>query len=216
MTGPDSIRDVFIDAAKRAVDVVEDDRVSNSWDGPSSLEGYSIGELAAHLCRAIVTVDGYLNAGSASIADGSDLDAPDYFLFALGDHDPIDSDHHHGIRQRSADMAASGRSDVLDATRGALDRLSVALPVTGSPFTLSVFGGARMELDEYLRTRIVELCVHTDDLAASIDGLEAELSAEAWRVARETLVELAARKSGDRELALGLSRRERTDRPLAL
>ena len=211
-----TIRDVFIDAGKRAVDVVEDDRVSDRWDAPSSLEGYSIGGLAAHLCRAIVTVEGYLTAGPASGSDGADLDAADYFLFALGDHDPIDSDHHHGIRQRSADMAASGRSDVLDATHNALDRLSVALPVTGSPFVLSVFGGAQMNLDEYLRTRIVELCVHTDDLAASIDGLDADLAVEAWRVARETLVELAARKVGDRELALGLSRRERTDRPLAL
>lgn len=211
-----TIRDVFIDAAKRAVDVVEDDRVSNRWEAPSSLAGYSIGGLAAHLCRAIVTVDGYLAGGPANGADDSDLDAADYFLFALGDHDPIDSDHHHGIRQRSADMAASGRDDVLDATRDALDRLSVALPVTGSPFTLPVFGGARMDLDEYLRTRIVELCVHADDLAASIDGLHADLPVDAWKVARDTLVELAARKAGDRELALGLSRRERTDRPLAL
>lgn len=212
----EDIRSLFVETARAVIALVEHEAVAASWSEPSSLEGYSVGGLAAHLCRAIVTVDGYLDAGPADIGPGSTISAAEYFVSALGDHDPIDSDHHHGIRQRSADMAASGREDVIDAARDAVGRLSVSLPVTASPFPVSVFGGLEMDLDDYLRTRLVELCVHADDLVEAIGGGEVELSDAAWAVSREVLVDLAAIKLGDRRLALSLSRRERTERPLAL
>ena len=212
----EDIRGLFVETARGVIGLVEQGPVAASWSEPSSLPEYSVGGLAAHLCRAIVTVDGYLTEGAAAPGAGSPISPAEYFLSALGDHDPIDSDHHHGIRQRSADMAASGQGDVIDAARDAVGRLAVSLPVTASPFVVSVFGGLEMDLDDYLRTRLVELCVHSDDLLVAVEGVSVELSNAAWAVTRRVLVDLAAIKLGERRLALSLSRRERTERPLAL
>ncbi len=212
----EDIRGLFVETASRVIGFVEQESVAALWSEQSSLVGYSIGGLAAHLCRAIVTVDGYLTEGMRKTTPNSTLSPAEYFLSALGDHDPIDSDHHHGIRQRSADMAASGVGDVVDAARDAIGRLSVSLPVAGTPFVVSVFGGLEMDLDDYLRTRLVELCVHSDDLQVAVGGVTVELSDEAWAVTRGVLSDLAAMRLGERRLALALSRRERTERPFAL
>ena len=123
-----TIRSVFLENARRAVGLVEYEAVTVAWTEPSALEGYSVGGLAAHLCRAILTLDGYLDRDPPPGARASELSAAEYFVTALGDHDPVDSDRHTAIRQRSSDMAASGRSDVVQATHDALDRLTARLP----------------------------------------------------------------------------------------
>lgn len=211
-----TVRSAFLHTARRSADAVEHEAVRAAWAEPSALEAYSVGGLAAHLCRSILTLDGYLQQDPPPASSASQLTAAEYFVTALGDHDPVDSDRHAAIRQRSSDMAASGRSDVLQATHDALDRLTARLPEMPPGHVLSVFEGLAMDLDQYVRTRIVELCIHGDDLAASVGGLEIDLGDDAWRITREVLVELAALRVGNRDLALGLSRRERSDRPLAL
>ncbi|MDH3249249.1 MAG: maleylpyruvate isomerase N-terminal domain-containing protein [Acidimicrobiia bacterium] len=184
------------------------------WVEPSVLTGYTVGGLAAHLLRAVSTPLGYLDQEATDST--ADADAAHYFLRALGDHDPVDSDLHRAVRQRSDDMAASGPLAVLDATRGALLSLTGRLEVEPSDRVVVAFGGTSIGLDDYLETRIVELLIHADDLAESCPELGGQaMPAAAWNLAGRVVAEVAARRTGDRQFVLGLSRAERAQRPLA-
>lgn len=207
-------RHTFLSTARAVIEMVEDDRVARRWPEPSVLTGYTVGGLAAHLCRAVSTPNGYID-GPLPGGDPTVTGAAGYFRAALGDHDPVDSEMHLGVRQRSDDMAASGYSAVLDSTRAAYQSLVGRLEVEAGSRLIEVFGGAVMAVDDYLETRIVELAIHADDLAASCPGLDVSVPAETWAVARRVVAELAALKAGDRGFVLGLSRAERAQRPLA-
>ncbi|WKK72959.1 maleylpyruvate isomerase N-terminal domain-containing protein [Rathayibacter oskolensis] len=69
-------------------------------------------------------------------------------------------------------------------------------------------GGHGIELDEYLRTRVLELVVHTIDLSRAT-GIPHTLPPRPWR--RAALLEgaLAARAGRAEELLMALSGRER-------
>ena len=206
-------RTVFLQAAAAAVRMLEEPAVTGRWDEPSVLTEYTVGGMAAHLVRAVSTPLGYLD--QEPVDRSPDTDAAGYFLEALGDLDPVDSDLHRSVRQRSDDMAASGPLAVLDATRAALQSLTGRLEVEAEDRVVVVFGGAVMMLDDYLETRIVELVVHADDLAESCPGVDVSVPDGAWAVARRVVGEVAARRVGDRQFVLGLSRSERAQRPLA-
>jgi hypothetical protein len=206
-------RSVFLEAAATAVRLLEDPAVTERWDEPSVLAQYTVGGLAAHLARAVSTPAGYLDQEPTDRP--ANTDSADYFLEALGDRDPVDSDLHRSVRQRSHDMAASGPLGVLDATRAALQSLTGRLEVEPGDRIVVVFGGTHMALDDYLETRIVEMVVHADDLAASCRGVSDKMPGSAWAVARSVVAEVAARRVGDRQFVLGLSRSERAQRPLA-
>lgn len=210
---PSVTRAVFLEAAAAAVRLLEEPAVTATWDDASVLAEYTVGGLTAHLVRAVSTSLGYLDQEPVDRAP--DTDAAGYFLEALGHLDPVDSELHRSVRQRSDDMAASGPLAVLDATRAALQSLTGRLEVEPDDRVVVVFGGAVMSLDEYLETRIVELVVHSDDLAESCPGVEASVPEKAWAVARRVVAEVAARRMGDRQFVLGLSRSERAQRPLA-
>lgn len=209
-----SIREIFLETAQVVVEMVELPAVTRRWNEPSALVGYTVGGLTAHLGRAVSTPLGYLDR---QVADRpADTDAADYFIEALGDHDPIESDLHRSVRQRSDDMAASGPLGVADATRDALQSLTAQLEVAPPDRVVVVFGGTAMRLDDYLETRIVEMAIHGDDLAASCPEVSSDaVPASAWAVAKRVASEVAARRVGDREFVLGLSRAERAQRPLA-
>jgi hypothetical protein len=76
--------------------------------------------------------------------------------------------------------------------------------------TLAVVGGRRLLLDEYLRTRCVEIAAHLDDLAGSLSA-DLPIPTETATVAAEVLVGFAVVQSGPAEVLRALARRERAD-----
>lgn len=173
------------------------------WEKPAVLPGYTVGGLAAHLGRAVTTVGTYLE-GEPPGSEAKEVDASQYFLTALKDHDPISSHLHTGIRQRAAAIAADGPAAVGAHIEAALDRLSRS--DLGSTRRLAVFDGMAMYLSEYLKTRIVELAVHSSDLARSVSLAEPAIAENAWQVAADVSIDVARLRHGSRLMALGLIR----------
>jgi hypothetical protein len=66
-----------------------------------------------------------------------------------------------------------------------------------------------MLLDEYLRTRCVELVVHTDDIAISVGRPSTDGSPAATAIAVDLLTAAARRRHGDHAVLTALTRRER-------
>jgi hypothetical protein len=180
------------------------------WSDPSVLPGMAVGELAAHLGRSVLQVEWFLDA---PIADGELTDAVTYYARLEGTADPS-SPLNEGVRARSAESAARGYDAVLTDVTAGLERLTARLPTEPADRRVAVAHrpGEEMLLDEYLRTRCVELTVHTTDLALSIGVPDPRGNDDAVTVAVDLLAAAARQRHGDRAVLTGLTRRERDDR----
>jgi hypothetical protein len=106
-------------------------------------------------------------------------------------------------------MATGGPVAVADAARATYERLSERLPGEDPERRLKVAGDLVMTLADYLRTRVVELVVHGDDLAASV-GLDfGPISSDAASTAIDVLIEVARVRHGDMPVLRALTRHER-------
>lgn len=196
-----SVRSPFLEAAATVPTVVE--AVAGAWDRPSALEGWTVGGLAGHFARGLGTVAGYLEAPPPS--GGTAVDAPGYFLH----FDAEDPALNEGVLRRGIAAGATGPDAVAAAAREDLGVVREVVRDAAPDRQLAVFGGLVMVLDEYLRTRLVELVVHLDDLEASVGRSLVDLPADAVEVALGVLVAMAERKHGPRPVIRALTRRER-------
>jgi hypothetical protein len=74
---------------------------------------------------------------------------------------------------------------------------------------MSVYQETVIRLEDYLRTRLVELTLHVDDLCVSIGVPTPEMPAAATAAAIATLLDVARLRHGDMDVLRGLARRER-------
>jgi len=201
-------RATFLSTATAARNLIATDDVAARWDDASALRKMTVGDVAAHLGRAIVTVDRYLT--EIHPTQGERVDAVGYFLAFRNEigHD-IDTELNQAVRRRAVEASASGHATVLENIDNALERLARDLETAPTDMDLSVLGGVRISLDDYLVTRLVELVVHTDDLAVSV-GLETpSINERGLRIAIAALVDMARRAHGDIAVMRALARRER-------
>jgi hypothetical protein len=202
------VRQTFLDAARAASALVAHPAVAAAWDEPSALARMTVGDLAAHLARAGLLVEAYLEA---PVGDGAPVDAADYFL-AFGDLADVDSALSQGVRQRARDGAGQGHAAVAARMADTVDTLAHLLPGLPPDRRVSVRDGIVLSLDEYLKTRLVELAVHGDDLRVSVPAAAGDappVPEEARAVAVDVLVTIAVRRHGSLAVLRALARRER-------
>jgi hypothetical protein len=195
------------DAAHAAVELVASPAVEAAWTEPSTLDGYRVGGLAAHLVRAIETIRTYVEADPPA-GDGRVVDAAGYFTTVLADHDPHDSSFHEQVRARGEARVDTGAEALREASTAALawlDELAV-----DADQVLAVRDGVLIGLPDYLDTRLVELVVHTDDLARSVGAPTPALPDEVWERAVRVLAATACHRHGSRAVAVLLARPDRS------
>lgn len=206
----------FLAAAGAVAGLVAGSELRDRWNQPSVLVGYTVGELAAHAARGVLTVENYLHSTPPD-PSSERLDAIGYFVSTLADHDPVDSEFHRSVRMRAARAAEAGPDALVEAVTTARHNLLGRFgdDVDGDR-EVAVLGRRRMSLREYLRTRVFELAIHSDDLAASLQVPAPHLPPAVWEDVAELATGIAARRHGARVLALSLTRSERTARLSAL
>ena len=195
----------FLDAASTALHLLERGELAERWQQDSVLPQFPVGALAGHLVRGMTTVEQYLDGPEP---DEAGISAARYFHTVIRSAD-INDPAHQAIRGRGAEAAAGGPAALASDARAALGRLSPRLARVGAGRRLRVAGGLVMTLDEYLRTRVVELVIHADDLAASL-GMELVPPRSATcAIAIDVLIGVARIRHGDMAVLRALARRER-------
>jgi hypothetical protein len=198
----------FLDAMDYGVTMLERPEVATHWDHHSVLAEFTVAGLAGHLLRALTTVDTYLDAPPP---EGEPVSAVEYYLASGVDADP-DSKINRDIRARGLEMSLGGAAAVAAEARALATRLSTRVSSEPLDRPLRVLGGLAITLEDYLRTRIVELLVHADDVALSVGVAPAPAPApHASTIAIDLLVELARARHGDVSVLRALTRRERDD-----
>jgi len=208
------VRARYLAAARTAVELLAAPELEQRWDEASVLQEFGVADLAGHLALAGVLL-------VETLLDEPDPRSPEpitggqYYARFEGSED-VGSDLNVAVRERSHTVAVHGREQVLATASQALERLADRL--VAEPADRQVASrGLALTLDEFLRTRCVELAVHVEDLELSV-GLGPGLTAadpvpdvpdDVVADAVAVLVETAIARNGTRAVLTALCRRER-------
>jgi uncharacterized protein (TIGR03083 family) len=207
----DDVTRAFFEAADTYSQLLDQPGVAAKWQEPSTMEGYTIGGVVGHVNAAVSWLEPLL-----------DRDAPsDMRPIRLGGYysgmkvvSPDDTRHplHTAVRDMSEKAARHGPTANADRFRSLIQRLDQGLSDEKGDRVLDMRPTlpAAVRLSDFLRTRVVELVVHGDDLAASVGIEPPRPSEEAARVVIDTLVSTARAAHGDLAVIRALSRRERS------
>jgi Mycothiol maleylpyruvate isomerase N-terminal domain len=198
------VRGLVIEAVEAAAALVGRDEVAARWSRPSALAGMSVGALCAHLVRAAGSVLAYLDrTDPAARPDDALLTPVTYF------HAAIDSPIHERIKEVSAAEATAGPAEL--ATRCADVAASMRSRLADEPSDrlVAALGGRMLSLDDFCRTRLIEVLLHVDDLAVSVGLPRPVTNTDGPAIVIEILIGIARMQHGDWALLHALARNER-------
>ena len=189
---------VNFDAAAHAlIDLVGRIR-PDQWDDPG-LGVWNVRSLAGHAGRAILTVELYLDKPAPDIADLPDAES--YYVSVVSD-----GMDHYAV----ADRGVAAGMELGDHPAGSLSKALVRalgrLAAEPDRRNVAVVGGRSIRIDEYLRTRVFELVVHTMDLSRAT-GIRHDLPPHALEDAAALAARVAARQGVGEALLLAMTGR---------
>ena len=198
------VRGLVIDAVDAAASLLATDEVAARWSDPSALQGMTVGALAAHLVRAAGATLAYLDrTDPATRPDGALLTPVTYF------HAAIDAPIHERIKEVSASESAAGPAALADHCAQVAATMRVRFAEEPEGRLVAALGGRMLTLDDFCRTRLIEVLFHLDDLAASVGLPCPPTSVEGRTIVIDILLGIARDQHGDWEVLRALAREER-------
>ncbi|MEV5501026.1 maleylpyruvate isomerase N-terminal domain-containing protein [Nonomuraea fuscirosea] len=200
-------RQSYLVAAASAVSLLRDPAVAASWDKPSALVEFSVAGLAGHLAHQLVRVADVLPPNDQV---QEPIPLIEHFTRSPWVQAGLDHESNLSIRRGGEASAAAGPAVLVERAQALLEMLGAALAAEPDERVVHLpWAGWSLRLDDLLLTRLVELVVHSDDLAASV-GLETpELPTSVIDPVVELLARLAVHRHGATAVIRTLSRAER-------
>lgn len=198
---------VFPVAASVALDLIRRREVRERWLMASALPKMSVGALACHLGRQ-VTRAAELLPTATDVAPLECVEEHYHRAAWVMSTSPDDASN-----DRSTDDAEAvlGLAALADRSAEALEEVRCLLVARdAADVVLIPWQGWSLRRDDFLLTRMLEIVVHTDDLALSVDVRTPEFPAEVFAPVRDLLVRLAVKRHGQSRVIGALSRSERT------
>jgi hypothetical protein len=204
--------DAFLDAARIADHLVREPAVTESWAAPSALEGMSVGALACHLGSQLLNTRRLL---AAPQAEAELIPLLEHYRRAAWVRGGPDDEANVGIRSGAAEQADLGP----DSLKAELEEALVELPAlltTKSPSdpVLIPWQGWALTRDALLTTRMMEIVVHSDDLACSVELSTPRFPDRVMSPVLDLLVRLSISKHGQASVVRALARKERAPRDI--
>jgi hypothetical protein len=201
------MRDAYLEAADSAVTLLRDPAVAARWADPSALEGFTVGGLAEHLAQQLFNVS---RALAAPLPDDAErIVLLEHYTRVPWLGEPLDSAANTAIREGGESAAAEGPAALLSRVDTELAALRTALPAVSVEHVLLPWTGWALTLDDLLVTRMMEIAVHSDDLAVSVDVPTPALPPQVLGPVVALLTSLAVHTHGPTALLRALTRRER-------
>lgn len=203
----------FLATARSAVPLLREPAVAAAWSEPSALPKMSVGALAGHLAFQILIVPDVLTAPPATEPVVPVLGHYERSAWVGAD---LDDAVNAGIREGSEQSAAVGAEALTARADAAIQTLARDLPTAANhPVHLPFWGSWALTLDDLLVTRMMELAVHSDDLAVSVGVPTPALPDDAAATVIDLLTGLAVRRHGPTPLIRAFSRAERSPATIA-
>ena len=210
--GPPLSRDLvgaYLGGVDWLLDILGRAEVRGAWAQPSLLPDYSVGGLAAHAVHGVVWLEqllkdtqpvGLRRVSVFEFFGPNRVEKESVDPIAVSLQSAAEAFAHTGADAVTAACTTS-RKELLGLLEGgSSDR---AVPV------LRVAGG-RVALCDYLRTRVLEVVVHGDDIVCSLPGLTSpDPPVRSMEVSLGVCLELARARVGDLGTLRGFARTER-------
>lgn len=204
------VRDLVIEAVEASAELMARPVVADRWDEPSALAGMTVGGLSAHLVRAAGAALAYLDRTDASLT-AADIDPGDlltpvtYFTAAL--EAPI----HDQIKDVSAKEAEIGHAEMVQKCGHVAAAMRTRFAEESAERLVGALGGRMLSLDDFCRTRLIEVLTHLEDLAVSVDQPRPDTDDAGVGIVVDILTGIARERHGDWMVLNALSRAERLD-----
>lgn len=199
------IRDAYLSAAGVAATLLRDPAVSARWSQPSALTDFSVAGLACHVAFQVTRTVTFL----AAPPGGEAIPVLEHYIRNTWVTSGVEATDNVAIRRanerQAADTTAPALADEVDAALAELRRVVPAEPAQ----RIVDFREWGLAVDDFLLTRVMELVVHSDDLAVSVGVPTPEMPAAATEATIRLLADVAAWRHGPLAVVRALSRRER-------
>jgi hypothetical protein len=208
-----SLRDAYLDAAASAAKLLRHPAVAGAWDRPSALAEFSVRGLAGHLALQVFNVE---RALAEPISDEPPIGLLDHYGRVRWLGADLNDETNVGIREEGERTATGGPAQLVAEVESAIDRLTAALRAEPATRVVTIpWTGWSLRLDDLLVTRLMEIAVHSDDLAVSVGIPAPNLPLTVLDPVIVLLSRLALRRHGQAALLRALSRAERAPASIA-
>ncbi|SFD06021.1 DUF6968 family protein [Micromonospora sediminimaris] len=198
-------RSAYLAAADVAASLLRTPVLAERWTTPSALPYYSTGGLARHLANQITRTSELLDAPPGQTA----IDVLAHFTGSGWVTTGAEEADNTDIRERGERAATeTDAAQLAVEVDGVLAKLRRTVPAQ-PPYRIVDLGDWGLAVDDFLLTRLLELVVHTDDLAVSLGLPTPEMPAAATELTTDLLTRIAAWRHGPLAVVRALSRRER-------
>ena len=199
--------DAFLSAARTAQQLASSPQVREAWATGSACEGMTVGGLVHHLLKQAGNTERLM---SAPTVDQEPIPMLEHYARAqwVRDSQAGRTDPEQDEKDNSA--AAAGPDAVLAEGSEVLDRLPALLGAPRHPDTVHIaWQGWSLGTEDFLTTRMMEIVVHSDDLAASVGLPTPEFEEGVIAPVLGLLTGVAVRRHGQAALVRALSRPQR-------
>ncbi|UNO43512.1 maleylpyruvate isomerase N-terminal domain-containing protein [Streptomyces sp. MST-110588] len=207
------VRDDFLATADSAADLLHDPAVAAAWSGPSALPEFGVAGLAGHLAYQVLAVPQCL---SAPVPREPAVPLLEHYARVRWTDAGLDDEINVRIRRGGEETAAQGPAALAASVDAAVRELTAVLASAADrPVRIPLWGPWSLTLDDLLVTRMMELAVHSDDLAVSVGIATPVLLPGAAATVIGLLSRLAVRRHGPTAVLRALSRAERAPATVA-
>jgi hypothetical protein len=195
---------LLLEECERILPLLRSRVARDRWAEPSASEHWSIGGLAGHLARSAFNLERAIDRRRGG---GPAHDAVTYY--AASPAQPPGSLIGKRIRELGDQEAAGGAAALAARFAASTARLRESALPLGAATTVEMFGKL-LPIDECATACLVELVVHADDLAVSLELEPVAFSEPAVDLVVVTLSRIARRRHGDLAVIRAMSRPERS------
>jgi Mycothiol maleylpyruvate isomerase N-terminal domain len=204
-----AVAEDFLIAAESAFELLGRVEVVQQWDQPSALADMTVGAVAAHLGSQVLTVHAAVTAGHGA---SEEVPVPllEHYSRVPWVRSGLEDESNTRIRLGAARSAATGHDALTASVQQAIPDLRRAFQAANLPPRIRMAGWDwSLSFDDFLVTRVMEIVVHSDDLAVSV-GIEPPTLPEAvLGPVLALLVGVSLQRHGQAAVVRALSRRER-------
>ena len=209
----DGIRADFLDVSRIAAGLLREPRITTVWGEASALAEFSVGGLAGHLAYQVLAIPQIVRE---PIPTEPTITLLEHYARAQWIGAKLDDEISVRIRAGGDQLAVDGPQALADQLDAAIQQLASDLSTTPDrAVRISLWGPWSLMLDDMLVTRMMELAVHSDDLAVSLGVPTPAFPDSAMQVVVDLLTRLALRRHGQTPVLRALSRSERSPASIA-
>jgi hypothetical protein len=200
----------LVEAMQGFRELIRDPVVAQRWEAPSALRHYTIGGVVGHVCLATAWTQTVANAPEP--VGRPVLSLGEWFGHVRGGDASGEGAVHAQVRRQADSLAARGAAAVAESFDRVTARV-VDIVLAVAPERLVSLAPVRpdavLTFRDFLSTRLVELVVHSDDVAVSVGKADHVLPSAALRETLAVLLDIARMQHGDLGVLRTLTRLER-------